>query len=79
MVKSLISISVGINTISVDEVLALRDALWTVKMKGYANVDVKGDSKLVIDAITRISTTPWGLKNIIKNIEWLANSFDSIS
>lgn len=50
-------------------------------MKGYTNVDVEvdGDSKLVIDVVTRISTTPWGQKNIIKNIEWLANSFDSIS
>lgn len=46
-------------------------------MKGYTNVD--GDSKLVIDVVTGISTTLWELKNIIKNIEWLPNLFDSIS
>lgn len=43
--------SLGICTITVAESFALRDALRFAQQKGFTKILVKGDSKLIIDAI----------------------------
>lgn len=43
--------NLGENTISVAEVLALRDALTFAKRTGFQNICVEGDSKLVIEVV----------------------------
>lgn len=63
----------GDNTISIAESLALRDALWIDRSRGFKKIIVEGDSKLVIDTIV-----PWRLKSIMDDIKRLAGSFDEI-
>ena len=43
--------SLGETTINVAECLALRDALWIARSRGFWKILVEGDSKLVIDAV----------------------------
>lgn len=64
----------GENTISVTEALVLRDALKFAKVKGFNDVYVEGDSKLVIHSILNKYRTSWGLKTIIEDIKLLARS-----
>ena len=47
------------NTISIAEALALRDALKFAKVKGFKDICVEGDSKLVIDSILNKCRMPW--------------------
>lgn len=49
------------------------------KRKRYGNVYVEEDSKLVIDMVTGISATPWKLKKIITDINYLVVLFKAIS
>ncbi|CAN6711519.1 unnamed protein product [Malus baccata var. baccata] len=69
----------GENTIFVTEALVLSDVLKFAKVKGFKDVYVEGDSKLVIDSILNKYKMPWGLKTIIEDIKLLAHSFSSIS
>lgn len=63
----------GDNTISIAESLALRDAIWIARSRGFRKIRVEGDSKLVIDTIV-----PWRLKSIMDDNKRLAGSFDEI-
>lgn len=66
-------------TINVAECLALRDALWIARSKGFWKILVKGDSKLVIDAVQGTSSVPWRVMNIIEDIKNIARSLEYIS
>ncbi|RXH90348.1 hypothetical protein DVH24_032705 [Malus domestica] len=70
--------NLGENTISVAEALALRDTLKFAKVKGFKDICVEGDSKLVINSILNKCRTPRLLKTIIENIRLLARSFSFI-
>ncbi|KAL6128126.1 hypothetical protein ACLB2K_071482 [Fragaria x ananassa] len=58
--------SFGNATIPTVEATALRDSLVKAKGQGCSNIQVEGDSKLVIDAINGRISTPWRLLKIIK-------------
>ncbi|RXH69097.1 hypothetical protein DVH24_031430 [Malus domestica] len=51
----------GEHSISVVETLALRDALWMTRSRGFEKFCVQGDSKLVIDSILGSCKVPWRL------------------
>ncbi|KAM2313562.1 hypothetical protein ACFX1S_026713 [Malus domestica] len=69
--------SVGENSNSLAEALALRDAFGLVKGKGSRKF-VGCDSKLVVDAIKGFCETPWRLRNIIEDIKWLDRTLPSV-
>ena len=69
----------GEHSISVVESLALRDALWMTRSRGFEKICVQGDSELVIDSILGSCNVPWRLKFIIGDIKGLAASFDFFS
>lgn len=64
--------SVGPATVPMAEALALRDALIYAYQHGLSHIQVEGDSKLIIDCIKNVCTTPWSLKAIIRDIRQLA-------
>ncbi|XP_070681844.1 uncharacterized protein [Malus domestica] len=68
--------SLGETSINVAECLALRDALWIARSKGFWKVLVEGDSKLVIDAVQGTSGVPWRVTNIFEDIKIIARSFE---
>ncbi|PRQ58228.1 putative ribonuclease H [Rosa chinensis] len=74
-----VSKKIGTNTVPTAEVIALRDSLWMAAQKGYKNVQVEGDSKLVIDAVNGKISPPWRLAQIINDIRKIICNFDSIS
>ena len=49
------------------QAIVLRDALKFAKVKGFKDVCVKNDSKLIIDSILYKRRTPGRLKTIIEN------------
>ncbi|KAL6134388.1 hypothetical protein ACLB2K_066620 [Fragaria x ananassa] len=58
--KSLVAACFNLGTIVVlvAEVIALRNSLIYVKNQGLAKVEVEGDSKLVIDVMNGVLSTP---------------------
>lgn len=62
--------SFGESSICVAECLALRDALWLAR--SFKKICMEGDSKLVIDAITRSCIVPWRLMYVIDDIKDIA-------
>nr|XP_011468499.1 PREDICTED: uncharacterized protein LOC101309181 [Fragaria vesca subsp. vesca] len=68
----------GSTTIPTAEATALRDNLVKARDRGYMNVQVEGDSKLVIDAINGKLSPPWRLQKIVQDIRTIATSFSSV-
>ncbi|KAL6144672.1 hypothetical protein ACLB2K_055363 [Fragaria x ananassa] len=68
----------GSTTIPTAEATALRDSLVKARDRGYMNVQVEGDSKLVIDAINGKLSPPWRLQKIVQDIQTIATSFSSV-
>ncbi|KAL6183086.1 hypothetical protein ACLB2K_044497 [Fragaria x ananassa] len=68
----------GSTTIPTAEATALRDSLVKARDRGYMNVQVEGDSKLVIDAINGKLSPPWRLQKIVQDIRIIATSFSSV-
>ncbi|KAL6224535.1 hypothetical protein ACLB2K_003390 [Fragaria x ananassa] len=71
--------SFGNAIIPTTEATALRDSLVKAKDQGFSNIQVEGDSKLVIDVINGRISTLWRLLKIIQDIRMIAMSFTSIS
>ncbi|KAL6129793.1 hypothetical protein ACLB2K_073142 [Fragaria x ananassa] len=70
---------IGSASVPIAEAMALRDSLIKAKDKGFTNVEVEGDSKLVIDAVNRRLESPWRLIKLVQDIRTLATNFDSIT
>ncbi|KAL6129980.1 hypothetical protein ACLB2K_068362 [Fragaria x ananassa] len=68
----------GSTTNPTAEATALRDNLVKARDRGYMNVQVEGDSKLVIDAINGKLSSPWRLQKIVQDIRTIATSFSSV-
>ncbi|XP_050133058.1 uncharacterized protein LOC126609088 [Malus sylvestris] len=66
-------------TISVAEVVALKEGLLFARHKGVKQLMVEEDSKLVIQVVQDVWMPLWHLKPIIKDIKWLASEFQHIS
>ncbi|XP_061998960.1 uncharacterized protein LOC133716267 [Rosa rugosa] len=71
--------NIGTTTVPTAEATALRDSLWMAIQKGYKNVQVEGDSKIVIDAVNGKISPPWRLAQIINDIRKIVCNFESIS
>ncbi|XP_004308642.1 PREDICTED: putative ribonuclease H protein At1g65750-like [Fragaria vesca subsp. vesca] len=71
--------NLGSTSVPVAEATALRDSLLSVKEKGFIDVVVEGDSKLVIDVMTQKINPPWRIHQIVDDIRKIAESFSSIS
>ncbi|ONI28918.1 hypothetical protein PRUPE_1G168800 [Prunus persica] len=54
--------NIGDNTISMAECMALRDGLAYAIHRGWQNILVEGDSKLIIDCVKQEADPPWRLK-----------------
>ncbi|XP_062021407.1 uncharacterized protein LOC133737973 [Rosa rugosa] len=70
---------VGNSSTPVAEATALRDSLIAAKDKGFTRVEVEGNSKLVIDAVTGIVISPWRLLKLIEDIRTIGTSFSQIT
>ncbi|KAL6178335.1 hypothetical protein ACLB2K_049853 [Fragaria x ananassa] len=66
-------------TIPTVEATTLRDSLAKAKDQGFLNIQVEGDSKMVIDAINERISTRWRLLKIIQDIRMITRSFNTIS
>ncbi|KAI5350510.1 hypothetical protein L3X38_003401 [Prunus dulcis] len=65
---------VGENSINVVESISLRDSLVATIERGWNQIVVEGDSKLVIDSILKNASPPWSIQQIIQDI-WSLSSF----
>ncbi|KAL6138797.1 hypothetical protein ACLB2K_064076 [Fragaria x ananassa] len=70
---------IGRASVPIAEAVALRDSLLKAKEKSFTNVEVEGDSKLVIDAVNGRFEPHWRLIKLVEDIRTLATSFDSIT
>ena len=71
--------NVGVNNILITEGLALRDGLQKALENGFKKVQVEGDSKVLINCLKGSFSTPWRLKKIVEDINWLSSFFKEIS
>ncbi|KAL6181324.1 hypothetical protein ACLB2K_047979 [Fragaria x ananassa] len=71
--------SFGNATISTVEATTLRDSPAKGKDQDFLNIQVKGNSKVVIDAINERISTRWRLLKIIQDFRMIARSFNTIS
>ncbi|XP_062028542.1 uncharacterized protein LOC133744454 [Rosa rugosa] len=71
--------NLGRTTVPVAEAIALRNSLACARDRGYKRIEVEGDSKLVIDAVTDNISPPWRLITFVSDIKEIASCFDSIS
>ncbi|KAL6188557.1 hypothetical protein ACLB2K_039949 [Fragaria x ananassa] len=55
-------------SVSIAEAMALRDSLIKAKEKDFTNVEVEGDSKLVIDAVNGRLEPLWRLIKLVQHI-----------
>ena len=58
----------GKSSVPTAEARALRDSLKFALEKGYSKIEVEGDSKIVIGAITGSMKIPWRLTSLVKDI-----------
>ncbi|KAI5338965.1 hypothetical protein L3X38_018237 [Prunus dulcis] len=65
--------NIGDNTISVAECLALRDGLAYAIHRGWRNILVEGDSKLIIDCVKQEADPPWCICILIHDIKLLSS------
>ena len=49
-----------------------------MKNQGLSKIEVEGDSKLVIDAVNEISSSPWKLLKFVQDIKTLSSSFEFV-
>ncbi|XP_062020762.1 uncharacterized protein LOC133737169 [Rosa rugosa] len=69
----------GKTTVPVAEATALRNSLdWALRLN-YLNVQVEGDSKVVIDAVLGRTHPSWRIAKIIQDIRHLASRFTTIT
>ncbi|KAL6133943.1 hypothetical protein ACLB2K_066176 [Fragaria x ananassa] len=73
------SFNTGLSTVLVAKAMALRNSLICAKDRGFLRIKVEGDLKLVIDAISGVSASPWRLLSLIQHMRHLRNSFEFIS
>ena len=61
------------------EAFALRAGLHAALIHGHRNINVEGDSKILIDCINNKGSIPWKISSIVRDIKILASSFNQIS
>ncbi|CAL8999139.1 unnamed protein product [Prunus brigantina] len=66
--------NIGENSINAVESVALRDGLATAIERGWDQIMVEGDSKLIIDSILKKASPPWSIQHIIQDI-WSLTSY----
>nr|XP_011462180.1 PREDICTED: uncharacterized protein LOC105350886 [Fragaria vesca subsp. vesca] len=71
--------NLGITSAPIAEATALRDGLINAKAKGYTDIQVEGDSKMVIEAVNENISSPWRIKQIVQDIKKIAKGFSTIS
>ncbi|CAL8086110.1 unnamed protein product [Prunus armeniaca] len=70
--------NLGENSINVSESVALRDGLVAAIDRGWDQIIIEGDSKLVIDSILKKVTPPWSIYQIIQDIRSLSSSVSHV-
>ncbi|KAH0987849.1 hypothetical protein GBA52_015026 [Prunus armeniaca] len=70
--------NIGDNSINVAESVALHDGLAAAIDRGWDQIIIEGDSKLVIDSILNKATPPWSICHIIKDIWSLSSSVNQV-
>ncbi|CAL2240658.1 unnamed protein product [Prunus armeniaca] len=70
--------NIGENSINVAECIALRDGLAAALDRGWDQIVIEGDSKLVIDSILGKANPSWCIQRIIQDIWALSSSVASI-
>ncbi|CAL8120424.1 unnamed protein product [Prunus armeniaca] len=70
--------NIGENSINVVECIALCDGLAAALDRGWDQIVIEGDSKLVIDSILAKANPPWCIQQIIQDIWALSSSVASI-
>ncbi|CAL2267034.1 unnamed protein product [Prunus armeniaca] len=65
--------NIGDNTISVAECMALRDGLAYAIHRGWRNILVEGDPKLIIDRVKQEADPPWSICTLIQDIKLLSS------
>ncbi|XP_016650526.1 PREDICTED: uncharacterized protein LOC107881387 [Prunus mume] len=68
--------NIGENSINVAGSVALWDGLVAAIERGWDQIIIEGDSKLVIDSILEKATPPWSILQITQDI-WSLSSFVS--
>lgn len=63
--------NIGDNTISVAKCMALRDGLAYAIHRGWRNILVEGDSKLIIECANQAADPPWSICTLMKDIKLL--------
>lgn len=66
--------NIGENSVNVAESVALRDGLAAAIDRGWGQIVVEDDSKLVIDNVLKKVTSPWSIQQIIQDIWHLSSS-----
>ena len=59
---------IGKSSIIVAEFLTLRDDILAAKNKGFLDLEIEGDSKIVINCYNKKKNTPSSFKLLIKDI-----------
>ncbi|CAL8120807.1 unnamed protein product [Prunus armeniaca] len=65
--------NIGDNTISVAECMALRDGLAFAIHRGWRNILVEGDLKLIINCVNQEADPPWSICTLIQDIKLLSS------
>lgn len=65
--------NIGDNTISVAECMALRDGFAFAIHKGWRNILVERDSKLIIDCVKQEGNLSWSICTLIQDIKLLSS------
>ena len=60
---------VGQSSIIVIECMTLRDDIQTSKSKGYSNLEIEEDSKIIINCYNKRITIPSSTKVLMKDID----------
>ncbi|KAL6198986.1 hypothetical protein ACLB2K_028774 [Fragaria x ananassa] len=71
--------NMGITSVPIAEAAALRDNLINAKTKGYTDIQVEWDSKMVINAVNEKISPPWRIQQIVQDIKKIAQDFSTIS
>ncbi|KAI5350043.1 hypothetical protein L3X38_002934 [Prunus dulcis] len=71
--------NIGDNTISVAECMALRDGLAYAIHRGWRNILVEGDSKLIINCVKQEAEPPWSICTLIQGIKLLSSFCGDLS
>ncbi|KAL6188739.1 hypothetical protein ACLB2K_040130 [Fragaria x ananassa] len=64
--------NLGITSVPIAEATALQDNIINVKAKGYTDIQVEGDSKMVIDAVNEKISPPSRIQQIVQDIKKIA-------